>query len=139
MSELYLTLRSRLEEVTNWVILGEEVMRGARDGKGLSREAVGRQLNVSAKTYERWEQAGRVPRNDLERVAAVIGLRIESPFDDENHVVVVDDEDATPRLALLEQRMEALERAAEERDERIESKMDELLRLLRGSSAGSQA
>lgn len=139
MSELYLTLRSRLEEVTNWVILGQEVMREARDAKGLSREAVGRQLNVSAKTYERWEQAGRVPRNDLARVADVIGLRVEAPFDD--HVVVLeDDEEATPRLAVLEQRVEALERAREEADERIETKLDEIARLLQGgSSAGSAA
>lgn len=95
MSELYLTLRSRLEEVTNWVILGREVMRNARNAKGLSYEAVGRSLSVSAKTYERWERQGRVPRGDLDRLAKVIGLQVEHPSFEEP--VVILEPEATPQ------------------------------------------
>jgi transcriptional regulator with XRE-family HTH domain len=77
MSELYLTLRSRLPRVAEWVTLGQGVMRQARETSGLSREAVARQIPVSAKTYERWENAGRVPAQSVERIAEIIGLVIE--------------------------------------------------------------
>jgi transcriptional regulator with XRE-family HTH domain len=77
MSELYLILRSRLEAVTNWVPLGSNVMREARDNLGLSREAVARLIPVSAKTYERWEKRGAVPVEWVEKTAGVIGLEVE--------------------------------------------------------------
>lgn len=77
MSELYLTLRRRLEVVTDWVEIGEDVMRQARHSKGLSMEAVSRMVHVSSKTYDRWEKRGAVPRQHVELVASALELGIE--------------------------------------------------------------
>lgn len=79
MSELYLVLRRRLEEVTDWVALETATLKNARKSLGLSYEAMGRKLNVAAKTWERWEKAGRIPRWELARVAEILELEIERP------------------------------------------------------------
>lgn len=79
MSDLYLVLRRRLEDVTDWVELGVDTLKDARKAKGLSYEAMGRQLNVASKTWERWEKAGRVPRHELRRVAKELELEISWP------------------------------------------------------------
>lgn len=79
MSDLYLVLRHRLEDVIDWVELGTDVMRDARKRTGLSYESMSRQINVSAKTYERYEKAGRVPRQLLPKIAEELNLEIESP------------------------------------------------------------
>ena len=79
MSDLYLVLRRRLEDVTDWVEIGTPTLHNARKALGLSYEAMGRKLNVAAKTWERWEKAGRVPRHDLHRVADVLDLEIDWP------------------------------------------------------------
>lgn len=82
MSDLYLVLRRRLEDVAahvEWVVLGTDTLKSARNGLGYSYEAMGRQLNVSAKTYERYEKAGHVPRHMLPRVASVLELEITQP------------------------------------------------------------
>lgn len=79
MSELYLVLRSRIPTVGDWINLGDELLRSARKRKGLSYEAMGRQLNVAAKTWERWEKAGRVPPWRLADVAEVLELEIDRP------------------------------------------------------------
>src|ERR1051326_9036836 len=79
MSELYLVLRRRLEEVTDWVTLETATLKTARKALGLSYEAMGRKLNVAAKTWERWEKVGRIPRWELARVADILELEIERP------------------------------------------------------------
>jgi DNA-binding transcriptional regulator YiaG len=56
MSDLYLVLRSRLAAVAEWVYIPTDVLREARERKGLSYETMGRVLNVSSKTYERYEK-----------------------------------------------------------------------------------
>lgn len=63
----------------NWVTLGTEVMREARNRKGLSYEGVARAANVSAKTYERYEKAGHVPAHLVGRFATILELEIERP------------------------------------------------------------
>jgi transcriptional regulator with XRE-family HTH domain len=77
MSELYLTLRTRLPVVTEWVEIGTEVMRNARRERGFSMEALARQLHVVSKTYERYEKAGRLPVNLVDRFGEILGLEIE--------------------------------------------------------------
>lgn len=77
MSGIYLVLRRRLEELTKWVTLGSDVMKGARDALGLSYEAVARQVPVSAKTYERWEKRGQVPAPTVDRLAEILRLELE--------------------------------------------------------------
>lgn len=79
MSELYLTLRRRLDEVNSWIEIGVDTMRTARNAKGLSYEAMGRLLNVSSKTYERHEKAGRLPRQLVEKFATILDLEIDTP------------------------------------------------------------
>lgn len=79
MSDLYLVLRRRLDDVIEWVTLGREVIHDARKAQGLSYEAMGRQLNVAAKTWERYEKAGRIPRQMLPKVAEILHLEIEEP------------------------------------------------------------
>lgn len=77
MSELVLVLRRRLEDVVDWTHLGTDTLHTARKRKGLSYEAMGRLLNVSAKTWERWEKRGDVPRHMVTAVAGVLSLEIE--------------------------------------------------------------
>jgi transcriptional regulator with XRE-family HTH domain len=80
MSDLYLVLRSRLEAVKGeWVYVPSDVLRQARKARGLSIEAMGRELHCSAKTYERHEKDGRVPLDQVDRYAQVLGLQIERP------------------------------------------------------------
>lgn len=79
MSGIYLVLRRRLEDVVDWVELGTELMWSSRKARGYSYEAMGRLLNVAAKTYERWEKRGCVPRHMLDQVAEVLDLELERP------------------------------------------------------------
>lgn len=104
MSDLYLVLHSRLEPVGKrfeWVDLGPEVMLEARKRTGLSREAVSRKLNVSTKTYERYEKMGQVPRHELRSVAEVLELEIEDAEPTRLGVRLPSEDD---RLAALEER-----------------------------------
>lgn len=77
MSDLYLTLHRRLDEVARWTHLDTQTLIDARDAKGLGREAVARQLGTSAKTFERYEKEGRVPTYLVERLAGLLDLNIE--------------------------------------------------------------
>jgi len=77
MSELYLVLRSRLQEVADWYHLPEGALRQARERVG-SRETVARRLHVSQKTLERWEKENRVPRHLISAVATVLHMPIET-------------------------------------------------------------
>jgi transcriptional regulator with XRE-family HTH domain len=65
--------------VPQWVIFEGNVLREARERLGLSREALARELHVVAKTWERYERDGRVPRQLLPRVADILDLEIELP------------------------------------------------------------
>src|ERR1044072_2841523 len=111
MSDIYLILRSRLEEVAaDWVHIGPDTMRKAREAKGLSMEAAARDLHVSTKTYDRNEKDGRWRKHDLENLARVIGLVIEQPA---LGPTVKLDESSAQEAELLEVRrliVEALER-----------------------------
>jgi transcriptional regulator with XRE-family HTH domain len=100
MSDLYLTLRRRLNEVAEWVDLGTDVMWDARDAKGLSRAYVARRLHVSEKTYERWEKRGAVPRHTVAAVARVLDLEIEQPT--RRTITIADEDEASKLDALLE-------------------------------------
>lgn len=82
MSDLYLVLRRRLEDVADWVELGSDVMRAARHRLGYSYETVGRLLHVSSKTYERYEKRGRVPVALIEQAGRVLDLEIQAPLRD---------------------------------------------------------
>jgi transcriptional regulator with XRE-family HTH domain len=79
MSELYLILRRRLDLVKDWVPIETAILREARLRLGMSYETVARKLPVSSKTYERYEKAGRVPRESLPRLAEVLELEISQP------------------------------------------------------------
>jgi predicted transcriptional regulator len=79
VSDLYLVLRSRLDAVPEWVYIETEILRSARESKGLSYETMARTVPVSAKTWERYEKAGRIPRPILSAVADTLGLEIEEP------------------------------------------------------------
>jgi transcriptional regulator with XRE-family HTH domain len=96
MSDIYLVLRHRLEELTNWVTLGAEVMKGARNALGLSYEAVARQVPISAKTYERWEKRGAVPAPSVDRIAEILRLEIERPK--RTSVTVENDEESLDEI-----------------------------------------
>jgi transcriptional regulator with XRE-family HTH domain len=78
MSDLYLTLRHRLAQVAHdWVEIDGQLLVEARNRKGLSREAFGAQVGVVAKTVERYENQGRVPRALLPRFAEALNLDIQ--------------------------------------------------------------
>lgn len=79
MSDLYLVLRSRLADVAEWLHVGEDVMRSARNARGLSVESTARQLHIASKTYERHEKRGRIPRHRVSDYARVLGLEITEP------------------------------------------------------------
>lgn len=79
MSDLYLVLRRRLEEVKNWAYIDTDVLRSARDSRGLSYEAMGRLIPTSSKTYERWEKGGRIPVELVGVIADLLDLEIERP------------------------------------------------------------
>jgi predicted transcriptional regulator len=78
MSELYLVLRHRLPDMTDWVMIDTAVLREARRRLSLSYETVARQLHVSSKTYERYEKRGRVPRALMPALATILELEIET-------------------------------------------------------------
>jgi transcriptional regulator with XRE-family HTH domain len=106
MSDMYLVLRRRLDDVArqhDWVPIGTETMRDARKHLGLSYEAVGRALSVASKTYERWEKAGEVPRQDVQRVADALGLVIEQA---EQATVTVEPTTRAATLAEIAARMD---------------------------------
>lgn len=96
MSGIYLVLRSRLEELTKWITLGTDVMKGAREARGLSYESVGRLVHISSKTYERWEKRGQVPAHTLDVVAEALGLEIERAS--RPAVTVEETEESLPEL-----------------------------------------
>ena len=106
MSDMYLVLRRRLSDVTDWVELGTETMRNARKALGLSYETAARLIPVSSKTYERWEKAGRVPRHLVPKMAEVLGLEIEIPR--LKSVQIREDDTIADRLDRIEQALDAI-------------------------------
>lgn len=130
MSDLYLVLRSTLPTVGKryeWVKLGKAAMRAARRRKGLSYEGTARLLNVSAKTYERYEKRGEVPRHEVPNVATVLGLEIEMP------------ESIATRIILSEEPLSDEEARASEllaRLERVEGLAEQVLELVQAIQSG---
>jgi transcriptional regulator with XRE-family HTH domain len=127
MSDLYLVLRRRLEDVVDWVDLGYDVLHDARKRRGLSYEAMGRQLAVASKTYERYEKAGRVPRQLLPKVAEVLDLEIEQP--DRVRIIVPATGDGQPTL-------ESLRAQVSEQGEQL-ARIERLLRELADPRSGT--
>lgn len=78
MSELYLVLKRRLDSVAEWVELGTDEMQAAQNRLGLSNERLAPKLYIASKTWERWKKRGAVPRRELERVASVLGMVVET-------------------------------------------------------------
>ena len=78
MSELYIIEKRRLDQMVEWVELGTETMRDARNRLGLSYEGASRAIPVSSKTWERWEKRGAVPRYHLAKVAELLEIQIET-------------------------------------------------------------
>lgn len=94
--------------MAEWVLIDTEVLRSARDSRGLSYETMARQLHVSSKTWERYEKAGRVPRPLLAQVADILDLEIEEP---------------APRKVVIESaevRIEAIDELKRYLDERLD-------------------
>jgi hypothetical protein len=110
MSELYLVLRHRLDLVTDWVPLGEKVLRAAMKAQGFSsNERVARAIPVSTKTWERWLKRGAIPRQWLPRVAKVLALEIEETAPVGPVILDRDDvEEVLTRLEAIAGRLEAL-------------------------------
>jgi hypothetical protein len=100
MSDMYLVLRSRLDDVQSWVNLGRDVMREAQQHTGLSDERVARQIPVSTRTWIRWRDRGQVPAAALDKVAIVLGLEVERP--EPRRVRVEEEESELDRLEALE-------------------------------------
>lgn len=113
MSDLYLILRHRLTDMVDWVELGTETMKRARKAQGYSYEATSRLLSVSAKTYERYEKAGRVPRHLLPAVAEVLDIEIEEPARQRVTVPAEAADDPKLRATLVQilERLDRIERA----------------------------
>lgn len=119
MSDLYLVLRSRLDVVKDWVELGTQTMRDAREAQGLSYEAVARQIPVASKTYERWEKRGAVPRPFVVKVAGILDLEVEIP----ERVKITIPAEPEDQLAVLREE-DAVWRAE------VNAKLDEILRRI---------
>lgn len=88
----------------------------ARDAKGLSREAVARQLGTSAKTYERYEKEGRVPTHTVEKLAGILDLSIARV---PARTLTVEEDPETSDLRALVVRIEDAARSIAEESERI--------------------
>jgi transcriptional regulator with XRE-family HTH domain len=121
MSDLYLVLRSRLEDVQSWVTLGPEVIREAQQRIGLSDERVARQVPVSTRTWIRWRERGQIPAHSLDRVAKVLELEVERsrPVS----VVASTDEASLPLDARLEQLEGRVLDAVESQQESLDALM----------------
>lgn len=63
--------------MVDWAEIDTATLRDARKRAGLSYEAIARQLHISAKTWERYEKQGRIPRHLLAQVAEILDLEIE--------------------------------------------------------------
>ena len=108
MSDLYLILRHRLDHVTDWVMVDTDVLKEARRQLGLSHEAVARKFPVSSKTYGRWENAGRVPRTELPRLAEILGLKIEQPESAPTHLAWTPSDELGAEIIARLERIESL-------------------------------
>lgn len=121
MSDLYLVLRSRLDDVSSWVSLGVDVIRDAQHRVGLSDERLARQIPVSTRTWIRWRDRGQVPTHSLERVAALLDLQVERS---ERPRVTVE-EVPSDRLGELEDRvlsqLESMQATLEDLGARVEA------------------
>lgn len=105
MSDLYLTLRTRLEAVADWITLGSERMRAAQDALGLSDERVARLIPVATRTWIRWRQRGQVPVYMLERVADALDLEIDRPA---RQRITLDRDGDDVRILALEEKVDDL-------------------------------
>jgi hypothetical protein len=77
--DLYLVLRERVETVAEGFTIGKDVLDAAQQARGFSHERMGRELEISEKTWRRWKAAGVVPYEKLDDVAKVLRLELERP------------------------------------------------------------
>lgn len=137
MSDLYLVLRSRLEGVPEWVYIPTPTLRSAREAKGLSYETMARTIPVSAKTWERYEKAGRIPRPIVPRVAEMLDLEIEESAP-RPRVIVPHEREAGGGSELLDA-VEAIVNDATERLSREIRAVDAKVEMVGGGDAGTRA
>lgn len=137
MSDIYLILRRRLTDVTDWVELGTATLKAARKAKGYSYEAMGRQLSMAAKTWERWEKNGRVRRHMLPQVAEVLELEIDWP---KKTPVTVTEPPARDRarIAIVEDELREVQRALEVLPE-LQASLARIEALLHGGEDAAQS
>ncbi len=136
MSDMYLVLRSRLEDVQSWTNLGVEAIRDAQRASGLSDERLARQIPVSTRTWIRWRERGQVPSHALDKVAAVLGLEVERQGP--TRVQVQDDQPAD-RLAALEAEVAAMREELAEGLQDVRRSLDALAKLVAPARRARQA
>ena len=107
-----------------WVRIPTEDLRAARSRLGLSYDNVARHLNLTTKTYTRWEKTGRINTQYLDRLSEILELKIDRP--EAIHVTIAEPPDALPMLQALDHRLGALE-----------AEIVELQRLLRALLSAS--
>lgn len=76
MSDMYLTLTSRIPVVAQQTHLGRQRLQDAQDAVGLSNESIARKVPVSEKTWRRWKEKGEVPTASLPAVAKALRLEL---------------------------------------------------------------
>jgi hypothetical protein len=52
--DLYLVLRERVETVAEGFSIGKDVLDAAQQARGYSNERMGRELDISERTWRRW-------------------------------------------------------------------------------------
>ena len=97
-----------------WHTIPTEVLRAARKQRGWSYETCAGKLGMSSKTWERYEKAGRVPKDIVGTVIAVLGLDIETPAYAKLHLILADPDGTPPPTAaevmvIIRQTRETLE------------------------------
>ena len=125
MSDLYLVLRRRLEEVSRWAYIDTDILRTARVSRGLSYEAAARLIPTSSKTYERWEKAGRVPVGLVARIGELLDLEIERPARVRVAVAENEGEHVSDEIAVLRREMAALRSEVRTQNEEILRRLPE--------------
>jgi len=77
--DLYLVLRERVETVAKGFHIDKDVLDAAQAARGYSHERMGRELDISEKTWRRWKADEIIPYDQLDAVAEVLRLEVERP------------------------------------------------------------
>jgi len=133
MTDMTLVLYERLEAVRHGVRIGTDRLREARKAAGLSGEAVARHLQISERTYRRWEKAGEVPREYVPTLAALLNMVIDLDGGAAIRTPAAADSQIEDRLAGLERRQEEALSATQAVLRSLDALVDELRVERRGS------